>query len=138
VANCAHGFPEGECLICRTLGTGPAGSKAKPTKTKSASAPDLDGLLGTGRSGPLVAVQDNKPASRRPPGPGPADDQARTRRSRFWPAVAVLAVGAVVVWVFAGVFLLALHIAEYVALAGAAGWVGYRIGHARGRRGTGT
>jgi hypothetical protein len=40
----------------------------------------------------------------------------------------------VAIWVFAGVFLFALHIAEYVALALVAGWVGYRIGHARGRR----
>ena len=31
VANCAHGFPQGECLICQTLG----GSQAKPTATKT-------------------------------------------------------------------------------------------------------
>jgi hypothetical protein len=45
-----------------------------------------------------------------------------------------IAVAAVAIWVFAGVFLFALHIAEYVALALVAGWAGYRIGHARGRR----
>ena len=56
------------------------------------------------------------------------------KRRLFWPVVAAIAVGAVAVWVFAGIFLLALHIAEYVALALVAGWAGYRIGHARGRR----
>jgi hypothetical protein len=56
------------------------------------------------------------------------------KRRLFWPVVGAIAVAAVAIWVFAGVFVLALHIAEYVALALVAGWVGYRIGHARGRR----
>jgi hypothetical protein len=30
---------------------------------------------------------------------------------------------------------LAFHVAEFAFLALAAGWVGYKIGHARGRRG---
>jgi hypothetical protein len=54
----------------------------------------------------------------------------------FWPVVAAIVVGAAAVWVFAGIFLFALHIAEYVALALVAGWAGYRIGRARGRRGS--
>jgi hypothetical protein len=50
--------------------------------------------------------------------------------------VGAVLVGAVAVWVFSGVFLFALHIAEYVALALVAGWVGYRLGRARGARRT--
>jgi hypothetical protein len=65
--------------------------------------------------------------------PGPVRRPAGKRRL-FWPVVGAIAVVAVAIWVFAGVFLFALHIAEYVALALVAGWVGYRIGHALGRR----
>ncbi len=61
-------------------------------------------------------------------------DRPAGKRRLFWPVVGAIAVVAVAIWVFAGVFLFALHIAEYVALALVAGWVGYRIGHARGRR----
>jgi len=55
----------------------------------------------------------------------------------------VLVIGAVVVvgllaWAAVGLVLSALHILELLALAAAAGWLGYRIGVYRGRRaGTG-
>jgi Flp pilus assembly protein TadB len=71
------------------------------------------------------------------PEPVAQRDSGRRRagkRRLFWPVVAAIVVGAVAIWVFAGVFLFALHIAEYVALALVAGWAGYRIGRARGRR----
>jgi Na+/glutamate symporter len=45
-----------------------------------------------------------------------------------------LVVGGLLVWVFAGFVSFAFHVAEYVALAAAAGWVGYKLGYARGRR----
>jgi hypothetical protein len=123
VPNCPHGFPEGECLICRALGTGP--EKGKTTKTKVAAQPEIGALLAPPRPGPMVASRDKSPEPvRRPAG----------KRRLFWPVVGAIAVVAVAIWVFAGVFLFALHIAEYVALALVAGWVGYRIGHARGRR----
>ena len=121
--NCIHGFPDGECLICRTLGTGPA--KGKATRTKVASPPELATLLAPSRGGPMVAA--------RQPSTPPVPERAGKRR-RFWPVVGAVVVGVVVVWVVAGIFSLALHIAEYVALALVAGWVGYRIGRARGRR----
>jgi Flp pilus assembly protein TadB len=73
----------------------------------------------------LVASRDKSPE--------PVRRQAGKRRL-FWPVVGAIAIVAVAIWVFAGVFLFALHIAEYVALALVAGWVGYRVGHARGRR----
>jgi hypothetical protein len=123
VPNCPHGFPEGECLICRTLGTGP--EKGKATRTKVAAPPEIGALLAPPRPGPMIASHDKSPGPvRRPAG----------KRRLFWPVVGAIAVVAVAIWVFAGVFLFALHIAEYVALALVAGWVGYRIGHARGRR----
>jgi hypothetical protein len=42
-------------------------------------------------------------------------------------------VGALLLWAFAGVVSFAFHVGELVVLALAAGWVGYRIGHAVGR-----
>jgi hypothetical protein len=122
VPNCAHGFPEGECLICQALGTAP--QKGRPTRTKVAAQPEIGTLLAPARPGPLVASRADSPEPVR----------RRAGKTRlFWPVVGAVVVGAVAIWVFAGVFLFALHIAEYVALALAAGWVGYRIGHARGR-----
>ena len=123
--NCAHGFPEDECLICRTLGTAP--QKGKAIKTKVAAPPELTTLLSPGRAGPMVAARDHSPQ--------PARERSGKRRF-FWPVVGAVLVGAVAVWVFSGVFLFALHIAEYVALALVAGWVGYRLGRARGARRT--
>ena len=127
--NCAHGFPEGECLICRTLGAAPGTGKA--IKTRVAAPAELGTLLAPTRAAPMVSTreQDAEAVSER---------SGKTRRGGkrrlFWPVVAAIVVGAIAVWVFAGIFLFALHIAEYVALALVAGWAGYRIGHARGRR----
>lgn len=41
--------------------------------------------------------------------------------------------GGVAVWAFGGLFSLAFHVLEYVVVAGASGWTGYKVGHARGR-----
>jgi hypothetical protein len=123
VPNCPHGFPEGECLICRTLGTGP--EKGKATKTKGAGPPEAATLLTPLRGGPMVAAREQ--------GPGP-ERHGHGKRGLFWPILGVIVVGAVVVWLAAGVFATALHIVTYVAVALVAGWAGYRLGHARGRR----
>lgn len=121
--NCAHGFPEGDCLICRTLGTGP--QRGRATKTKVAAQPEIATLLTPVRAGPMVATREQ--------GPEPGRDGSGKRRL-FWPVVGAVVVGAVAVWVFAGIFATALHIAAYVAIALVAGWAGYRLGLARGRR----
>ncbi len=128
VANCPHGFPEGDCLICRTLGTAPG--TGKPTKTKVAAAPELGTLLAPTRAGPMVATRDQSPEPVAQPG---GKSRRAGKRRLFWPVVAAIVVGAVALWIFADVFRFALHIAEYVALALVAGWAGYRIGRARGR-----
>lgn len=127
--NCAHGFPEGECLICRTLGAAPVTGKA--TMTRVAAPAELGTLLAPTRAGPMVVTRGQGPE---PVSEGSAKGRRAGKRGLFWPVVAAIVVGAIAVWVFAGIFLFALHIAEYVALALVAGWIGYRIGHARGRR----
>ena len=63
VANCAHGFPQSECLICQTLGSSPAKSKA--TKTKVASPPQAVAPMSNGRSSAAVLPESPK---HRPPG----------------------------------------------------------------------
>jgi hypothetical protein len=129
VANCPHGFPSDQCLICRTLGTGPGGAAGgegkRRTRTKGKTAPSPVGLL-----------EGNRPA----PGglaPAPSSDLAlqggRGGRSWGWALVAVVVVGGILVWAFGGLVHLALHIAELVAVAAASGWAGYRLGHVRGR-----
>jgi hypothetical protein len=48
--------------------------------------------------------------------------------------VGVVVVAGLAVWLFAGIFDLAFHLFEYAAIAVIAGWIGYKVGHMRGRR----
>ena len=125
VANCAHGFPQGECLICQTLG----GSQAKPTatKTKVGNSPEAMVPMSNGRTSPaLVPAETDRRRDGRRSGTG---------MSSFWAIMVAIVVGGLLVWALAGVLSVAFHIAEYAALALVAGWVGYKLGHSRGRRG---
>ena len=45
-----------------------------------------------------------------------------------------LAVVVVTAWFVLGLFFAVVHIIELIAVALGAGWVGYQIGHFRGRR----
>ncbi len=54
--------------------------------------------------------------------------------SPLWPVLGIIVVGGVLLWAFAGVVSLAFHIGEFVAVGAIAGWLGYKLGHARGRR----
>jgi hypothetical protein len=47
--------------------------------------------------------------------------------------VAAVAVIGLVTWVLAGVVFALFHVIELLIVAGVAGWVGYRLGHYRGR-----
>jgi len=125
VANCAHGFPQGECLICQTLGG--SQTKSTATKTKVADSPEAMAVMSDGRSSPALvpAEPDHRPARR----------QGGTGMGSFWAILVAIVVGGLLVWAFAGVLSVAFHIAEYAALALVAGWVGYKLGHSRGRRG---
>lgn len=136
VANCAHGFTQGECLICQTLGTGSAQStatKTKPAKSKpnkaeidTAGTFQMANALPNGR-GPALATRDPEPSTLGRRGGG--------GMSTLWAILVVIVVGGLLVWAFAGLLSVAFHIVEYVAVALVAGWVGYKLGHARGRRG---
>jgi hypothetical protein len=64
------------------------------------------------------------------------DNRGRRGMSPIWPVLGIIVVGGVLLWAFAGVVSLAFHIAEYVAVGAIAGWLGYKLGHARGRRST--
>ena len=140
MATCPHGFPVGQCLICQTLGTGPAtaGGDGRPAKapkapkasrgTRTKEPPAPAALLASTLARPaadlaLTGRRDNELSTR---GGG------RPRRWG-WALVAAVIVGGVAFWAFGGLVHLALHIAELVAVGAAAGWVGYRLGQVRGR-----
>jgi hypothetical protein len=130
VANCAHGFPQNECLICRTLGVSPSPSVGTKTKTRDAAPAEISGLLAT-RPAALPGTR----AQQADLSDG-SNSKSRGGMSPIWPVLGIIVVGGVLLWAFAGVVSLAFHIAEYVAVGAIAGWLGYKIGHARGRRST--
>ena len=130
--NCVHGFPQNDCLICRTLGAGPgvapakaASPAAKPgRKTKGASSGDLDSLLMETPGAPLPVARSSQARSARPSG-----------KLFLWKVVGVIVAAGLLWLLFGGVLNLAFHIVEYAFVGLAAGWVGYEIGRLRGRRG---
>jgi hypothetical protein len=130
VANCVHGFAQSECLICRTLGVSASPPVGTKTKTRDAGSAEISAMLSTrpaalpdtrGQQGDLAEGRDNR---------------GRRRMSPIWPVLGIIVVGGVLLWAFAGVVSLAFHIAEYVAVGAIAGWLGYKLGHFRGRRST--
>jgi hypothetical protein len=110
--------------------SGPAGGTKTKTKTRDASSGEISGLLAT-RPAALPdtrAQQADLPEGR--------NSRGRSGVSPIWPVLGIIVVGGVLLWAFAGVVSLAFHIAEYVAIGAIAGWLGYKLGHARGRRST--
>ncbi|MGH9107513.1 MAG: hypothetical protein ACRDZX_17130 [Acidimicrobiales bacterium] len=135
MATCPHGFSQDQCLICDTLGTPGRGRRD-----------------GAGKKARLASPAEERPTRvtglySDPPAPLPATrgsvaegkGRSRGRRSHglgsLVAVVAAVFVAALLIWAFAGIFDLAFRVAEYVALAIVAGWLGYKLGHARGRRG---
>jgi hypothetical protein len=130
VANCVHGFPQSECLICRTLGVSPGPPVGTKTKTRDAGSAEISGMLSTRPAAlPDTRGQQSSRAEGR-------DNRGRRGMSPIWPVLGIIVVGGVLLWAFAGVVSLAFHIAEYVAVGAIAGWLGYKLGHFRGRRST--
>ena len=128
MANCAHGFPQSECLICRTLGVSPSPAGGTKTKTRDAGSSEISGLLAT-RPAALPDTRAQQAGL-----PDDRDNRGRRGMSPIWPVLGIIVVGAVLLLAFSSVVSLAFHIAEYVAVGAIAGWLGYKLGHARGRR----
>lgn len=132
MALCSHGFAPDDCLICATLassakkglGNGPAVAVEDRDRGESGrrSWPHRD----PGRRGEAVSVVE--------PGPPPRHRERRPLATALLVVVALIAVVAGV-WLVAGVVFALLRIIEVVAVAVAAGWIGYRVGHWRGRHG---
>ena|SRR5947209_7648428 len=104
---CPHGITQSECLICRTLAPTAPGQPASNRDVSPAY--------------PVTSPR-NRPARRGSFGLQVAG------------AVAAIALIAVAAWLVVGAAFAILHILEYVLVAVAAGWAGYRIGHFRGSR----
>ena len=124
-ATCPHGFQPEECLICRTLGTQPQVQVENAPRGKTAGSAGP-----TGRSGqPERSGQ--RPDAVYPPGTSPP----RPRSLSSYAAMAVIGVVAlaVVAWFLAGAVFAALRVLELLIVAGLAAWVGYKVGHYRGR-----
>ncbi len=130
MANCAHGFPQSECLICRTLGVSSSPAAATKTKTRDAGSAEISAMLSTRPAALPEARQRQADLPEQRPSNG------RRGMSPLWPVLGIIVVGGVLLWAFAGVLSLAFHIAEFVAVGAIAGWLGYKLGHARGRRST--
>lgn len=136
MANCTHGFPQGQCLICSTLAraaaAGPTTTVAdKPSSDKPSASVDL-GALNAIPARPIPRAQTSQ-ATRT----GGQEPRARgSAKSKLAVAIVVVVAGILAWGLFQGIFDLALRIAEYVVLAVAAGWVGYKLGHYQGRRET--
>lgn len=65
----------------------------------------------------------------------PGSRQGGARGRGLLALIGLIAVGGLCLWAFTGIFSLAFHVGEFVAVALVAGWAGYRVGHFRGRRG---
>ena len=128
MANCAHGFPQSECLICRTLGVSSSPAAATKTKTRDPGSAEISGMLSTRPAALPEARQRQADLPQERGGDG------RRGMSPLWPVLGIIVVGGVLLWAFAGVLSLAFHIGEFVAVGAIAGWLGYKLGHARGRR----
>lgn len=116
MARCLHGYEQGHCLICEALAT---------------TTVDTDDRGGSHRSW--------LPGGRLPGRP-PATTATGLVAERHHHPLATLALVAVVLmaavlagWVLLGAVYAILRILEIVAVAFAAGWVGYRVGHWQGR-----
>jgi Flp pilus assembly protein TadB len=118
-------------LICKTLGAGPAQSQAaqsKATQSKASKTKATTSLSTAELSAGTLSTRASTNGAR---------DRGHDRRGPgwFWMLLAAIVVAGLVIWAFWGVVSLAFHVAEYVLIALVAGWVGYKIGHARGRHG---
>lgn len=117
-------------MICRTLNAAPAagasaapeGRRRKRTAARQAAPSSLAEVLSAQAAG-LPARSD-----------APREGRKRSSGRQALTLLVVLVVGGLGLWAFSGLFTLAFHVGELVAVALVAGWFGYRLGHFRGRR----
>jgi hypothetical protein len=124
---CPHGFSEGTCLICSTLNGPQAGSKT----TRTAVAP-VPGAAESGSRRKRSASLVQAPLNQTPKVAG----QRRTARGLAFRAMAIVALVilvAIVAWAALGFVFAILHIVELALVAALFAWMGYRVGHHRGR-----
>lgn len=124
-AVCPHGFAPAECLICQTLGTKPQVQVEGGRRGKGGAGDAI------GRSSPPERGQrPDQPNAVYPPG-----TSRPTRSLSSYAAMALIGVivFAVVAWFLAGAVFAILRVLELLVVAGLAGWVGYKVGHYRGR-----
>lgn len=132
MADCIHGFSQGQCLICSTL----SGSSSQgASKTQVAERPAPASALGNGAASPAAITKPaTKPARRTKAVPAGEDSKPASKGNHhIVTVVLVVVVGLLAFALVQGVLGLAIRVAEYVAVALLAGWVGYRVGHWRGR-----
>lgn len=107
---CPHGFPPGECLICRTLGTAPVPSATAPPASPARSGPARGvSVLPAHRSRPPIGL-------------------------RLLGGAIVVAVTVLAVWWVVTLVAAVLHLVEVVAAGLVCGYLGFRLGAHHGRR----
>jgi hypothetical protein len=120
-------------LICKTLGATP--STSKPAQSQPAQSKATKTNVATSFSTAELSAGTSAASLATRAATNGAGDKDRDRRGPglFWMLLAGIVVAGLVIWAFWGVVSLAFHVAEYVLIALVAGWIGYKIGHIRGR-----
>jgi hypothetical protein len=142
MARCLHGYEQGECLICQVLGDSGGGAGPDRPATgggrRSRRSERRGGGGRTATAEPVGTAPLPGLGGRRAPTPVPHPESPPGRRRRPLATAGLVAVVVVAVlaatWLLIGAFFAALRIVELAVVAVAAGWVGYRVGHWRGRR----
>lgn len=116
--------------------SGGSASSGGGRRSRAASRP-VAPSVSPGPSGypPVVGGRPGHPGGYPPGGGGPVGHQPRSLPHVAALVVVGLVVAGVAAWALLGVAFAILHLLELIVVAGAAGWVGYRVGHFRGRRG---
>jgi hypothetical protein len=116
-ATCPHGFAQGTCLICQTLGAQGNGPETTPwTTSRRGGAPS-----------PVPVPAREVEVLRRRAGRAPLS-------VRLLGGAVVIAVAAVAVWWVVTLVWAVFHLLEIVAAAAAFGYGGWRLGVRHGRR----
>jgi uncharacterized membrane protein len=100
-------------LICKTLGSTTTTTAARPGRRSANTASS--------------SVADRPPVE-------VVSRPRRSSGSRLGLWLLALVAAALAIWFIVGLVSTVLHVIALVAVAAAAGWLGYRVGHWQGRR----